>query len=169
MAYDNYGGYVVYEPSNPNKRYYFDKSVNQMDSTTYELRNSRVQLDTFGRVPFVYYGGNTNYQVIRLENVFVEGLCQDGEKITDSARKQVNDFKKLLEKRVPLILENSQGEGYVVDIYIEREETPKTHHTGENLLDYIQIVIVCTEIGRLYNKIKIKHIGTGGGETSVSQ
>ena len=168
MEYDNYGGYVLYLPSNPNERYYFDKSRNNNEVAQYSLNTSRQELKTFGRVPYVYYGGHTNYHTIRLVSVFVQGLCQDGSVMEKSVREQVNDFKNLIAKRLPLILENSQGEGYVVDVVIDREETPKNHVTNESL-DFINISIVCTEIGKLYNNITIKHVGKGGGDTSVSQ
>lgn len=168
MTYDDYGGYVIYEQSNPDDRYYFDKNPNQMDMAQYNIETSRQQLNTFGRVPYVYYAGHTNFEVIRMDGAFVEGLCQDGSKNTLSSRKQVDGFKRLLQKRVPLVLKNSQGEGYIVDVVIEREETPKNHYSGESL-DYIVLTIICTEIGRLDNTISIAHTGTGGGFTTVSQ
>ena len=168
MPYDNYGGFVIYEMNNPDEKYYFNKSSNNMDMAQYNINTSRTELTTFGRVPYVYYGGHTNYHTIRLESVFVQGLCQDGSVMEKSVREQVNDFKNLIAKRLPLILENSQGEGYVVDVVIDREETPKNHVTNESL-DFINISIVCTEIGKLYNNITIKHVGKGGGDTSVSQ
>ena len=145
-SYDNYGGYVLYEPNNPDVRYYFDKSANNMSLAQYNLNTSRVELPTFGRVPYIYYGGHTNYHTIRLEGIFVQGLCQDGSIKEESARKQVDAFKLLLSKRIPLILENSQGEGYVMDVVIEREETPTNHVTQESL-DYISVSIICTEMG----------------------
>ena len=165
---DDYGGFVLYNTQNPNEKYYFNKSSNNMDMAQYNINTSRTELTTFGRVPYVYYGGSTNYHTIRLESVFVQGLCQDGNINEFSAREQVDAFKLLISKHVPLVLENSQGEGYIVDVVIEREETPTNHVTQESL-DYIILNIICTEIGKLYNNITIAHRGTGGGNTIASQ
>ena len=44
------------------------------------------------------------------------------------------------------LLDNSQGEIFLVDVVIDNENTPQNHVTNESL-DYIEVSVTCTEIG----------------------
>lgn len=145
MSYD-YGGYRIYNNNNPEIKYYFDKSTKGLNTAQYTHNQNRQELITFGRVPYIYYAGETDFQAIKLDTVFVNNICQDGECTSKSAREQFNEFKTLILKRVPLVLDNSQGEIFLVDVVIDNENTPQNHVTNESL-DYIEVSVTCTEIG----------------------
>ena len=147
MSY-NYGGYRIYDEDEPNVKYYFNKSSKNAGTAQYTLNQNRQELVTFGRVPFVYYAGETYYTTIKLDTIFVDNYYYDENNnlTTLTVREQVNNFKALLKKRIPLVLENSQGEKFMVDVVIDNESTPINHVEKESL-NYIEMSITCTDIG----------------------
>lgn len=155
--------YTIYDPSASSTRYHFDKSTNSrsIDTVSVDKVENRLELKTFGRFPYIYYAGETNYRVFDLTTVFVD---EDDK----NCRDQVDDFKAMLMKRVPLVVENAQGQVIVCDVVLSNESSPKLHAL-EDSLNYISITVRCTEIQDYFSNITIKHIGNGRGTTSATQ
>ena len=155
--------YIIYDPSASSTRYHFDKSTNSrsIDTVSVDKVENRLELKTFGRFPYIYYAGETNYRVFDLTTVFVD---EDDK----NCRDQVDDFKAMLMKRIPLVVENAQGQVIVCDVVLSNESSPKLHAL-EDSLNYISITVRCTEIQDYFSKITIKHIGNGRGTTSATQ
>lgn len=133
--------YVVYDPSNPLKKYYFDKSVGSrgLEDVSVENVENRTELKTFGRFPYVYYAGHTDYAVFELSTVFIPD-----DEIGKTARQQVDEFRSLVKQRKTLTVENGQGQTFKCDVQIIEERSPKLY--VENDMEYIEIRIRCTQI-----------------------
>ena len=134
-------GYVVYDPSFPSVEYAFDVAIGGRgtDDVITTHNENRVELRTFGSVPYVYYAGETDYVSFDLSTVF---YYDDENK--ESARSQMDRFKRMVRKRKILMVENSQGQIFKCDIFIAEERAPSLY--VEEDLDYIEVKIRCTQI-----------------------
>lgn len=134
-------GYVVYNPSNPSDKYFFDKTVGSSGSRDVNISNmeNRLELKTFGRFPYVYYPGKTDYLVFELSTVFIPD-----EYSGKTARKQIDEFKALIKKRIPLMVENGQGQQIKCDVQIVGEKSPQLYTLED--FEYIELTIKCTQI-----------------------
>ena len=133
--------YVVYDPSTPHIKYPFDKTTSGRGVEDIGVENveNRLELRTFGKFPYVYYAGHTDFVIFELSTIFVRD-----ELTGESARSQVDKFKKLIKKRKILWIENGQGQLFKCDVQIVDERSPKLY--VENSMEYIEIRIRCTQI-----------------------
>lgn len=132
-------GYTVYSESDNTTRYDFDRNIGGLDSVNTKHEDTRLELKTFGRVPYVYYAGQSDFRKFSLKNTFHYNY-DTGE----TARQQVDRFKALVAKREVLVVENSQGQKFLCDVNITGESAPLLY--VEEDLDYIEITIECTQI-----------------------
>ena len=102
-------GYRIYDHSllpNDVEYYDFEASVGGrgIGDVVVTHNENRLELKTFGRTPYVYYAGHTDYATFDLSTVFY----YDDEK-NESARRQMDRFKTMIKQRKALMVENSQG------------------------------------------------------------
>lgn len=121
--------------------YNFDKSVGGRGTTSVSTsnENNRLELKTFGRTPYVYYAGETDYDKFSLVGAF-----HYNEETGETARQQVDRFKQLVKRREILVVENSQGQEFLCDVNITNEAAPSLY--VEKDMDYIEVTVECTEI-----------------------
>lgn len=131
-------GYIVYDPSSPLIKYYFDKGFSTDNISVTNIEN-RLELKTFGRFPYIYYAGQTNYAVFELTTIFMPD-----DKTGLTARQQVDNLKSLVKKRKPLTIENSQEQIFKCDVQITNESVPKLYTKQD--FEYIELSIRCTQI-----------------------
>ena len=134
-------GYIVYDTSNPTIAFQFDKAVGDrgIETVSTSKVENRLELKTFGKYPYVYYAGQTDYKVFDLTTVFIRD-----EENNISAREQVNNFKTLIKQRIPLAVEDSEGQVFMCDVQLTGESKPKLFANYD--MEYIEISIKCTQI-----------------------
>ena len=169
-------GFEIYG-LNSSKKYYFETTTNSgIDMVNMKKNENRLELRNFGKMPYVYYSGHTNYRTFELTTIFTDlekgdfecdGI--DGEVevfVNKTCREQVDEFKALLMERKPLIVYNTQDQYFVCDVELIDEISPKQHLLTDTL-NYIEITVKCTEIADFFNKIIVRHSGNGAGDTNV--
>lgn len=135
-------GYVIYSNTGSSgEKFKFNKSTGGrgVNSINVKHNNNRTQLTTFGRVPYVYYAGSTDFVEFNLKTVFHYDY-DTGE----TARAQVDRFKSLIDNRETLVVENSQGQGFLCDVNIVGENAPQLYTDRD--FDYIEIEVKCVQI-----------------------
>lgn len=138
-------GYQIYHPKEKNKKFDFDKNTGGGNPTTsVDYNVGRIELETYGRTPYVYYAGNTNYVNFDLQTVFVSEY-DDNNIMTKRAVEKFYEFKELLDRREPLIVASSTGEVFLCDVTISQRTTPSLYVDGD--MDFIELTVHCLEIG----------------------
>lgn len=135
-------GYLIYRRvDNPTIKYEFDKSIGGrgVESVSTRHNNNRTQLTTFGKVPYVYYAGATDFVEFNLSTVFYYN-----NETNETARSQANRFKEMIDRRETLIVENSQKQKFFCDVNIVSEVAPQLY--VERDMDYIEIEVRCIQI-----------------------
>lgn len=134
-------GYIIYDNDYPDDFFKFDKSISERGdyNISFTPHTNRQELVTFGQVPYVYYVGNTNYVSFELTTVFIKD-----EVTKESALSQYNRFKKMIDKRKGLIVENSANEKFVCDVQIVNSSQPKMFVKDD--MDYKYVKVKCTQI-----------------------
>lgn len=139
-------GYIVYLKSDNTVKYEFNKTANKssgVNTNSKKQTTSRQLITTFGRTPYVYYGGNTCYNTVDLSTVFLAQYDDKGNKIL-TAREYANQFIEMVNKRKPIVVENSQGMKMVCDVQITNDVSPTLY--VEDAMEYVEISISCTQI-----------------------
>lgn len=140
-------GYLVYLKNDTQTKYEFNKTTGKgssLSTNSLKQNTSRQLITTFGRTPYVYYGGNTCYKTIDLTTVFLAQYDDKGNKVL-TARQYANQFIEMVNKRKPIIVENKeQGTTMICDVQITNDVSP-TLYTKDDL-EYVEITINCTEI-----------------------
>lgn len=144
-------GYSIYHPDVYGEwggyRFDFDKTIGQtmavVNATQHE---NRTELLTFGSKPYVYYAGNADYMSFPLQGIFVTEYDSEGE-VERRAIDIYNEFKRVLRRRVPLLVENSIGEEFNCDVSLAQRVSPL--HYAENDMDFIEVNVTCTEIDEI--------------------
>ena len=139
--------YTLYLETDVNNKYEFDKSSGRSGIKTTSIRytTSRQMLTTFGRVPYVYYGGHTNFATFDLSTIFLAQYDENTGVKTLTAREYAKKFIDMVNLRKPIIVENSQGMKIKCDVQITSDVSPVLY--AEDDMEYIEISISCTEIG----------------------
>ena len=133
-------GYIIYDHIDEGVSYPFDKTLGSgIDSVSQGNEDNRLELKTFGRFPYVYYAGKTDYATFELSTVFTYN-----EQTGVSARQQVDEFSRLVKTRRSLTVDNSQGQSFKCDVKIIGENSPSLYVEKE--LDYIELRVRCTQI-----------------------
>lgn len=139
-------GYALYSKNNMSVQYLFDKFIGTGGSTkTVDLKpnRQRTQLDTFGRFPLVYYAGKQSYRSFSLSTVFVAETDDNGI-VLRSAKQVGDDFAALVTGQNTLIVEGC-GEKMLCEVQITSYNVPVLY--DEEILDYVEMSITCTEVG----------------------
>lgn len=133
-------GFRISSIAHPTEYFYFDKSVGRrgVENVQTNHNENRTELVTFGKHPFVYYAGQTDYVSFSLSGTFI-----DEEEMT--CREQVDRLKEILNEREYILVENSQGQKRLCDVTMTSESSPQLHHLGESL-NYITVSVNCVEI-----------------------
>ncbi|MDF2789823.1 MAG: hypothetical protein K0S80_2921 [Neobacillus sp.] len=131
---------------NTNKTLVFDKaiggSVGNIEST---VTQDRTVIETFGKRPQVYYGGDTNYETFTLTTVV---LPDDSERTEVKYKQILNNF--ILDHK-PKIVKTDTGRILVCDISNFRTSTPMVTW---DTYDYIQISVDITEVDEYLDYMK---------------
>lgn len=139
-------GYILYLKNDRNNQYEFNKTTGKSSNLGTNSRKqvvSRQLITTFGRTPYVYYAGNTCYNTIDLSTVFLAQYDDKGNKIL-SAREYANQFIEMVNKRKPIVVENSQGMKMVCDVQITNDVSPTLYEN--DTMEYVEISVSCTQI-----------------------
>lgn len=141
-------GYSIYHPDVEGDwggyRFDFDKTIGATIETVNVTHNqNRLELRTFGARPYVYYAGHTNYQSFALHGIFVDESNLDGD-VDKTALEIYNEFKKVVDMRIPLKVENSMGEVLNCDVVLDQRVAPLQYSKGG--VDFVEVNISCVEI-----------------------
>lgn len=138
------GGYLLYPISDENKKFNFNKhtSSNSIDSQEMFNTNKKV-LTTFGKYPFAYRVGNSNYRTFDLVTTFIAIYNDDGSRV--GVIDQVNDFKDALEKESTFVVETPLNER--LKCFVELKSIDFPYGFNEKNYEFATVNISCTEIG----------------------
>lgn len=139
-------GYQLYLKQDISKKYDFNKTSGKSSSLSTDSKKqvvARQQITTFGKVPYVYYAGATCFSTIDLTTVFLATYNSKGNKEL-TARGHADEFIAMVNKRKPIVVENSQGMKLICDVQITNDVSPTLY--TEDDLEYVEISVSCTQI-----------------------
>lgn len=138
-------GYILYLETDKSIQYEFNKTSGKsgLQTTSTKKNVSRVSLNTFGKVPYVYYAGEMNYATFDLSTVFLAVYDDAGTKIL-TAREHADKFIAMVDKHKPIVVEDSQKRKFICDVQITNETTPTLYENDS--MEYVEISISCTQI-----------------------
>lgn len=126
------------------KGFEFNKRTGKNAANVSTKKNiARQVITTFGKTPFVYYAGNTDYKSFDLTGVFLAQYDKHGDKVM-TAREYADLFIDMVDQHRPFCVENSQHKKVICDVVITNEVTPLLY--DEDTMEYVEITINCTEI-----------------------
>lgn len=134
-------GYAIYDPSNTVTKYRFDKAVGSRGTSEVDVtkNENRLELRTFGRFPYVYYAGETDFATFNLTGTFIYD-----EETGKTPREQVDELKALIKQRKTLWVDNGQGQTFKCDVQLTSESAPNLY--DEVNMQYITVKVKCTQI-----------------------
>lgn len=138
--------YKIYHPENPNSFFEFDKNFGGVQTVSEVNEKNRTELKTFGRLPYVYYAGETDYQVFDLSTVLLSSERDDASVDTPASKFYVQ-LKRLIRRREPLVVETPLGEKLLCDVSLNPTNIPYGYN--DEYFNYLEISVHCVEVGEV--------------------